>query len=341
MKQLFFLFLLLLGFYFGTAPLWVSNQTAQNTDDSALFQPSLAAFSLPIVTESTRQDIFQKTTRDTVFVQNTPPKDVWEVLIVAITNDEDKKLSNGAQLFVEHAKKELAFLQKELGFELVLHVVTGDDVTPEKISAQRNRILAKAKPQGGGKHVFLMLSFSHGTNFVVSGTGIPYLIAHPSKSTITALDTPRYVFSIERFYDNLRTQRIADKSLLYDHVLIFSELCNRASHFVTIAPDKDLSQMDFKGSDAANNIRDFFYSEKSLLIVSSSYGQASCVDESGGVFSRALFETIHSLASGKTSPEFDTSGGFWEWLRMKTKTYAKEANCNQEPMFYRNSQKVD
>lgn len=262
--------------------------------------------------------------------QNSPPRDVWEVLLIAITEDDsDVTIRNVAKDWLKRITDQLAELQKELGFELSLDTITGKNVNLKNINDHCTRILNKTKPQNTGRHLFLMLTFTHGNN--LTGGHIPHIIAHHSRiDRLTNENVKNLAFDLGEFYFSLVDKQQATANNFYDNILIFSELCNDTSTVVKIEPYiKDSS----KGSKA-ENLRDFFYDKKAMLVISASKNEKSVVDRYGGAFSSALFAVWEKIGDDDVKHSLAESGGFGEWLCYFTQYRAQQWKLLQRPLFF-------
>lgn len=253
---------------------------------------------------------------------------VWEVLVICTTSE--RSLRQSAKSFMHYATKETKEMGKLLNLKVNITVLEGDDVNPIKVKDTLKEMIAKKRPAGAQKYMFSMLSFTHGLNYKETHTPIPFMICHPTKRTISSSET-KLILSLDQLYKDLREQSE------YDHIHVWSELCDNVPNGCEVAPQYSMLDVDTKGRKG-ENLQKLLYSVKSEIMVSSSYGQASCAEAEGGFFSRSLFQTISDVAVSNVDAKFDGVGGVFEHVTHNTVLYSQTApnvTCSgQTPQCY-------
>ncbi|MGB0523324.1 MAG: hypothetical protein ACPGJS_10220 [Flammeovirgaceae bacterium] len=256
------------------------------------------------------------------------PNGVWEVLLVCTTSESSIKQS--AKSFLHYATKETKTMAKLLNLKLNITVLEGNDVNPHKVRSTIKEMIAKKRPAGAQKYMFSMLSFTHGLNYKETHTPIPFMLCHPTKRTVANHET-NLILSLDQLYKDLR------ENSAYDHIHVWAELCDKVPNGCEVAPQVSLLDVTTKGRKG-ENLKKLLFSVKSEIMVSSSYGQASCAEASGGFFSRSLFNAINEVATSSISAKFEGAGGVFEHVTNNTVLYSQmipNSSCvGQTPQCY-------
>ncbi len=121
--------------------------------------------------------------------------DVWEVVLVSITEDNSEIVRKGANLFIDYAQKEFGYLEEVHPKDsITVHIIKGDRVCADIINPLLSKLKNKQRPIGEErKHILIVWFFVHG--FAVPLTwDIDY--PYPKKQ-----DTSVWNCSFERYID--------------------------------------------------------------------------------------------------------------------------------------------
>ncbi len=238
-------------------------------------------------------------------------KGEWHVLLIAATADPLAGQANMASML--QASQNLELIASTLGIKLYTYRVTGEAFTLEGVKKGIRDLLTKERPEEG-KMMATVMSFTHGMNYPDTWTRLPFMVCHPTENR---LQDKNNLLAIEDIYQTLRT--FGD----YDHLHVWAELCNNVPYGLEgSAPSSRLFNhlMPNKQSTfAKHRLEQLLMGEKSVVMVSSKYGQVSYTFKNGGgVFTNSLFMGLEKVANGDLASQYEGENGLFSFVKTQT-----------------------